>query len=65
MQIELNGDRVETRAETLAGLLDERGLDGSCVATAVNGGFVPRAMRSDTSLIAGCKVEILSPMQGG
>jgi len=35
---------------TLAQLLDEQGLEADAVATAVNGAFVPRALRSSTVL---------------
>lgn len=65
MQVEMNGDMIETQAATLAGLITERGLVASSVATAVNGEFIPRGLRDHTPLTDGARVEILSPMQGG
>ncbi|APZ50381.1 sulfur carrier protein ThiS [Salipiger abyssi] len=65
MRIELNGEPVETLAETLEALIDERGVEAEAVATAVGGSFVPRSARAATALQPGAKVEILAPMQGG
>ncbi len=65
MQVDLNGARIDTAAITLAALIDERGFDPASVATAVNGGFVPRPLRPQTPLADGDKIEVLSPMQGG
>lgn len=50
MQVELNGEAVETQAATLAELVEERGLPASSVATALNGDFVPRGLRGQTTL---------------
>lgn len=65
MQIELNGVLITTEVTSLAKLLNEQGLDASCVATAINGKFVPRGAYADTKLGEGAKIEVLSPMQGG
>ena len=65
MQIELNGTLITTSATNLAILLNEQGLDASCVATALNGEFVPRSHYANTELTERAKVEVLSPMQGG
>lgn len=65
MQIEVNGAAVTTTAPTLAALIDERGLDAACVATALDGDFVPRDQRAATALYPGARVEVLAPMQGG
>lgn len=65
MQIELNGARIETAAATLAALIEERGFEAGCVATAVNGEFVAIALRAATPLAEGAKIEVLTPMQGG
>jgi sulfur carrier protein len=35
---------------TLAKLLEAQGMDANTIATAVNGAFVPRALRASTSL---------------
>ncbi|RPD96812.1 sulfur carrier protein ThiS [Candidatus Pantoea deserta] len=65
MQIELNGQTVETEAQTVAALLRERQIDAACVASAYNGQFLPRAEYDTQRLEAGCRLEVLSPMQGG
>ncbi|MBE3639539.1 sulfur carrier protein ThiS [Mangrovicoccus algicola] len=65
MQIELNGERIETGAASLDALVEERGHDAGSVATALDGAFVPRPLRAAAMLRDGARVEILSPMQGG
>ncbi len=65
MQIELNGVLITTDATSIADLLNEQDLDTSCVATALNGEFVPRSGYAATQLTEGAKIEVLSPMQGG
>lgn len=65
MQILLNGQTTETQAATLAALLDEQQIERHCVACALNGDFVPRTQYDQAPISAGCKVEVLSPMQGG
>lgn len=64
MNITLNGTPRQTRAATLAALLDEQGLGGK-VATARNGDFVPAAQRATTTLAEGDQIEVVAPMQGG
>lgn len=65
IRISVNGEAVETHATTLAALVDERGLAGQRVATAVNGDFVPASRRVDAILKPGDRIEIVSPRQGG
>lgn len=65
MRIEVNGTAQEVRAQSLAALVDEMGFETDRVATALDGDFVPGAARAGTVLRPGCRVEILSPMQGG
>jgi len=65
MQIELNGQTVETEAVTVAALLQERQIDAACVASAFNGEFLPRSQYASQRLETGCRLEVLSPMQGG
>jgi len=65
MKILLNGSAIVTKAQTLADLLQEQQIDASCVASALNGQFVPRAQYHSQPLAEGCEVEVLSPMQGG
>lgn len=64
-RIEVNGEPREVAATTLATLLAELGLAEARVATAVNGSFVPAGTRAQRAIMAGDRVEILSPMQGG
>lgn len=65
MQVELNGKPFETDAATLADLIYAEGFEAPCVATAVEGTFVPRATRASVTLTEGLRIEVLSPMQGG
>lgn len=65
MRIQLNGRPIETEANTLAELLQEQQIDASCVASAVDGEFVPRSRYDAQHITSGCQLEILSPMQGG
>lgn len=65
MRIEFNGQSLLTEAATLAELVTERGFAPDTVATAVDGGFVPRSARAAVPLREGLRVEVLSPMQGG
>jgi sulfur carrier protein len=65
MKILVNGAWRETVAAELSTLLEELGLAGAVIATAVNGEFVAAAVRPDTALAEGDRVEVLAPMQGG
>ncbi len=65
MRLYLNGEAVEVKAGTLAALLEERGLGGRVVGTAVNEVFVAAASRDTRELKDGDRVEVVAPMQGG
>ncbi len=65
MQLQLNGETVETEAATLDAFLAEQGYADAVVATAVNGSFVAGPARLGLALSAGDKIEVLAPMQGG
>ncbi|MDR9486162.1 MULTISPECIES: sulfur carrier protein ThiS [Sediminimonas] len=65
MRITVNGESSQIAAEKLAAALDELGYGAARVATAVNGEFVPAAMRADHALCEGDRLEILAPRQGG
>lgn len=65
MKLQLNGEAIETDAETLVALLEEQGFSDAKVATAVNGQFVPTALRETQSLNENDLIEVLAPMQGG
>lgn len=63
--VHINGEPRETRAATLAALVDEGGYGEARIATAVNGNFVPARMRAATPLAADDRIEIVAPRQGG
>ena len=65
MRLLLNGEPREVPGPTLDLVLQECGLGGAVVATAVNGEFVPVPSRPATVLADGDAVEALAPMQGG
>ena len=65
MRVIVNNEPREVRGSTLAELLEELGLGGAVVATAVNGSFTPAGQRSSRALADGDRVEVLAPMQGG
>lgn len=65
MKIEVNGDTRDVKGPTLADALAELGWGAARVATALNGDFVPKAVRTDTTLKDGDRLEVLAPMQGG
>ena len=50
---------------TLAALLESQQMDGTQVATAVNGAFVPRTLRATTSLQPGDTVLTFQAIVGG
>ncbi|MEL6292092.1 MAG: sulfur carrier protein ThiS, partial [Pseudomonadota bacterium] len=54
-----------TGASTLADLLIELGYGDRKVATAINGDFVPEAVRETTGLVPNARIEIVAPRQGG
>jgi sulfur carrier protein len=61
----VNGESVETKAQTIAELLDELGYEDMPVATAKNMSVVRKKERAETKLSEGDRIEILVPMQGG
>lgn len=61
----VNGNPVTTGASTLADLLIELGYGDRKVATAINGDFVPEAVRETTGLVPNARIEIVAPRQGG
>ena len=65
MRLIVNGNALETRAQTLSELFAELGYEGNWYATALNAEFVPSAEREAAVLSDGDRVEILTPRQGG
>ena len=61
----LNGQPYDTAADTVAQLLEEKGIDPDGTAVAVAEHVIPRS-RCDTSpLNEGATVEVLTAVQGG
>ncbi|MDX2482722.1 MAG: sulfur carrier protein ThiS [Pseudodonghicola sp.] len=65
MKIEVNGEQRAVTATHLAAALAELGWGEARVATALNGSFVPAALRDTTALSPGDRLEVLTAMQGG
>jgi len=65
MKLIVNGQALETEAQTLSELMAELGHAGNWFATAVNSEFVPGSEREAARLSEGDRVEILTPRQGG
>lgn len=65
MKLTINGEPREIEAATVADVLTAEGLAEARVATALNGAFVPAALRTATTLSPGDALEIVAPMQGG
>ncbi|MGO1079303.1 sulfur carrier protein ThiS [Inquilinus sp. CA228] len=65
MKIILNGEPCEVDGRTIKTALDECGYGDAAVATALNGEFVPKDLRSETAVTEGDLLEVLAPMQGG
>jgi sulfur carrier protein len=65
MNITINGAPCEIAAATLADALAQLDYAEAVVATALNGEFVPKRKRADTSIAEGDRIEIVAPRQGG
>lgn len=65
IQILVNGISRETRAGTVAQLLQELEVPGTGVAVAVNESVVRRAEHASFALQEADKVEIIRAVQGG
>ncbi len=70
MQIQVNGQSLETRAHTVAQLLEELGFSSpenapAGIAVAVNQSVVRRALHAEFVFQAGDEIEIIRAVQGG
>ncbi len=65
MRILVNGAPRDVASETLDGVLLELGYAERRIATALDGDFVPATQRATRVLREDCRIEIVSPMQGG
>lgn len=61
----VNGVKQTTTAQTLAQWVEAQGLAGNALATAVNGQFVPRALRAQCNLGEGDTILTFQPIEGG
>ena len=61
----LNGESREVSAGNLSALLQECGYADQVVATALNGEFVHKHLRKETTLTEDDRVEVLAPIEGG
>ena len=60
-----NGQPYDTAADTVAQLLEEKGIDADCTAVALSEQVVPRSQWESTPLTEGATVEVLTAVQGG
>jgi sulfur carrier protein len=65
MRIELNGEPYETKAATIAALLQEQNAPERGVAISLNGQVVRRAEHASTTIAEGDRLEIIRAVQGG
>jgi len=61
----VNGIPQATTARTLAQWVEQQGQLPQAVATAVNGQFVPRVLRSEVALAEGDAMVTFQPIEGG
>lgn len=61
----LNGQPYDTAADTVAQLLEEKGINADGTAVALSEQVVPRSQWESTPLTEGAAVEILTAVQGG
>ena len=61
----VNGSLHLTSARTLAQWLENQGQPPQAIATALNGQFVPRALRAEQMLAEGDTILTFQPIEGG
>ncbi len=66
IKIFVNGEEHSVDAEqSLQQLIEASGFGQQRIAAALNGEFIPRHAYADTTINAGDKVDIVSPIAGG
>ena len=65
MQIQVNGEPRETRAETVLALVEELGLDVRKVAVERNLEIVPKSLHGATPVAEGDRIELVQFVGGG
>jgi len=65
MRIIVNGEERDVSVAHLDAVLVECGYENPAIATALNGTFIHRHLRAETSLSEGDRVEVVAPIEGG
>ena len=66
LEISLNGKRLETAAADLQSLLLAQGYElKNAFACAINNTFVPRPQWPARALVAGDRIDVITPIAGG
>ena len=65
MKILVNAETRDVSAHVLSGILVELGYGDVKIATALNEAFVAKMARTQTNVVAGDRLEIVTPRQGG
>ena len=65
MQIQLNGEPREVRADTILTLVEELGLDIRKVAVERNLEIVPKSLHAATPVAEGDRIEVVQFVGGG
>ena len=65
MKILVNAESQEVSAQVLGDILNELGYGDAKIATALNEVFVAKSARAQTNVVAGDRLEIVTPRQGG
>ncbi|MDH2273618.1 sulfur carrier protein ThiS [Moraxella porci] len=64
-QLMLNGQAVETSANTVLELLTDQGLTQGRFAVEIDGGLVPKSRLANTELLDGMNIEVVQAVGGG
>ncbi|MBT6298546.1 MAG: sulfur carrier protein ThiS [Rhodobacteraceae bacterium] len=65
MKILVNAETKDVSAHVLSDILVELGYGDVKIATALNAAFVAKTARAQTQVVAGDRLEIVTPRQGG
>ena len=63
--IQINGEKSQTNARTIAELLREVGATSQGIAVAMNGNVIRRDEHETTPVLEGAEIEIIRAVQGG
>jgi sulfur carrier protein len=65
ISIQLNGEKVDLAAHTVADLVSASGWTGKRIAIERNGSIVPKSCYADTALCSGDTLEVVVAVGGG